>query len=128
MSDDDVRIISPSSASSIAILINETILSSASPTLISPSGTVPSTASSISILSPSSSSSSSEPSSYTSERIYHLLKYEKHQYDVIDNKAPIATGSHWSVFGFQAKFNKETNDFERIMGFTSCRICKKTLV
>jgi hypothetical protein len=87
MSDDDVRIISPSSASSISILINETIPSSASPTLISPSGNVPSAASSISISSPSSSS---EPSSYTSERIYHLLKYEKHQYDVIDNKAPIA--------------------------------------
>jgi len=125
MSDDDVRIISPSSASSISILTNENIPPSVSPTLISPSGNVPSSASSISISSPSSSS---EPSSYTSERIFHLLKYEKHQYDIIDNKASTATGSHWSVFGFPAKFNKETNDFERIVGFTSCRTCKKTFV
>jgi hypothetical protein len=74
------------------------------------------------------SSSSSNSLSYTSERIHHLLKYEKHQYDIIDNKTSSAVASYWSVFGFPAKFNTETGSFERIMGFTSCRKCKKTFV
>jgi hypothetical protein len=125
MSDDDVRVISPSATSPISILLNENIPSPVSPSLISPSGNVLSSASSISISSPSSSS---EPSLYTSERLCHLLKFEKNQYDIINSKATTATGCHWSVFGFPAKFNKETNEFERIPGFASCRICKKTFV
>jgi hypothetical protein len=34
-----------------------------------------------------SSSSSSNSLSYSSERIYYLLKHEKHKYDIVDNKA-----------------------------------------
>ncbi|CAF5068124.1 unnamed protein product, partial [Rotaria sp. Silwood1] len=47
-----------------------------------------------------SSSSSVNSLSYSSERICYLLKHEKQQYDIVDNKVSSTVGSYWSIFGF----------------------------
>ncbi len=93
----------------------------------SASNTTGSSSSSSSNTNNSSSLSSNSPS-YSTERICYLLKHENYKYDIVDNKAPSAVASHWRFFGFPAKLNSVTGGFERIMGFTSCRKCKKTFV
>jgi hypothetical protein len=115
MSTDDIFILSPSSTSSISISSN----TNASSSCTALSHPIPSNKT-------VSSSSSLNSISYSSERIHNLLKYETQQYCIIDNDASSAVAAYWSTFGFPAELNKETGDFERIMGFTSCRKCKKT--
>ncbi|CAF2762725.1 unnamed protein product [Rotaria sp. Silwood2] len=83
MSIDDIHILSTSPASSTSTSSNTNVstFSSSSNTNVS-------------------SSSSSNSISYSSERICYLLKHEKQQYDIVDNKPSSAVGSYWSIFGF----------------------------
>ncbi|CAF1492067.1 unnamed protein product, partial [Rotaria sp. Silwood1] len=85
MSTDDIHILSSSSDSPILISSNSSSTSS----------------------NQSLSSSSVELTSYSSERIYYLLKNEKQQYTIIKNKVSPPVGSYWSIFGFPAKLNKK---------------------
>ncbi|CAF1416101.1 unnamed protein product [Rotaria magnacalcarata] len=114
MYDDDICTISSSSATSFS----------------SSNSNVSASSSSISLLNTNSLSpaSLSGPSTYSSERIYHLLKHEKHRYDIIYKKITSDVTSYWSIFGFPAKLNQQTGSFERIIGFISCGKCKKTFV
>ena len=129
MSIDDIQFLSSSSATSFTttMSIDDIQILSTSPALSnstssntngSSSSSNTSSGGSIQII---SSSFSSNSLSYSSERICYLLKHEKHKYDIVDNKASLAVASYWSVFGFPGKLNKETGNFERIMGFTSCQ-------
>jgi hypothetical protein len=132
MSIDDIQILSISPVLSTSTSLNtngssSSSLSNPNNSTSSASNTTGSSSSSSSNTNNSSSLSSNSPS-YSTERICYLLKHENYKYDIVDNKAPSAVASHWRFFGFPAKLNSETGGFERIMGFTSYRKCKKTFV
>jgi len=80
--------------------------------------------SSINIL---SSASSSIPNNheYTVDRIKYRLQQDKSNFKVIGNDTPTFKSKCWNFFGFPAQKNA-TGDYERIIGFVSCRQCFKT--
>ena len=146
MSIDDTQFLSTSSATCIAtaMSLNDIQILSTSPALSNSTSSNTNGSSCFPFSNTYSSSSSSSntsgsPSltntnnsssflSNSSERIFYLLKHEKHKYDTVDNKVSSAVASYWFVFGFPGKLNKQTGNFKRIMGCTSCHKYKKTFV
>ena len=73
----------------------------------------------------STTNSSSGTKQYTSEQIKFLLKQQSSTYIVIKNEKPNSSLC-WKVFGFPAKKLENTNQYEKIEGFTSCQSCFQT--
>ncbi|CAF3790286.1 unnamed protein product [Rotaria magnacalcarata] len=53
------------------------------------------------------------------------LQHDKSNFKVIDNDVSTLKSKCWKSFGFTARKN-ETNDYQRILRFVSCRQCLKT--
>lgn len=68
---------------------------------------------------------SNDSPTYTTERIKSLLKKHSSIYTVIENEKT-NTSLCWKVFGFPAKKTDNSDHFERIKGFSSCRLCYQT--
>ncbi|CAF4534007.1 unnamed protein product, partial [Rotaria sp. Silwood2] len=84
--------------------------------------------SSISIITRDSSNavnSSSRMQQYTTDRIKFLLKQQPSTYKVLENEKN-KSSICWKVFGFPAKRIENTNEYQKIDGFTSCRTCYQT--
>lgn len=80
---------------------------------------------SIGIVSLSANGSISQ-AEYTPDRIKSLLKRQSTNYQVVLNGKTNLTSTCWKVFGFPAKKSEKNNRFEKIDGFTSCRLCFQT--
>jgi hypothetical protein len=70
---------------------------------------------------------SASSSSYTSNQLQRLLKYEKQKYSILTNESVKSLASWWRSFGYPAILNEE-NEFQRIPGFVSCFKCCHTSV
>ncbi|CAF3886290.1 unnamed protein product [Rotaria sp. Silwood1] len=123
-----------SSSNSNSSSSNSNLSSSNSSSSNLPSSSSSSSSSSLSNLPssnlPSSSSSSSNLSSnsnsFNSEKIKHLLIYEKSKYQIMENESPSAA-EWWRAFGYPAQLD-ENKKLQRIIGFISCFRCMTTQV
>ncbi|CAF3804741.1 unnamed protein product, partial [Rotaria sp. Silwood1] len=59
---------------------------------------------------------------YTTDRIKFLLKQQPSTYKVLENEKN-KSSICWKVFGFPAKKIQNTNEYQKIDGFTSCQTC-----
>ena len=71
------------------------------------------------------STSISNKPEYSVDQIRFRLQNHKLNFKVIDNDTSTFKSKCWQIFGFPARKN-ETNEYQRIPGFVSCRKCFKT--
>jgi hypothetical protein len=79
----------------------------------------------IHILTSSTTFTGAGASSYTSDQLQRLLKYEKQKYSILTNESVKPLAPWWRSFGYPAVINEE-NQFQRIPGFISCFKCCHT--